>query len=420
VTVERGGEGVSGAADHRIEIKGPRLLALTALLLLSFSALIAMPFNISGIVGSFQISNAAAGLVATVEMAAVALSSLLFSQLAPRLRPRTVYAVALSVIVLMNLATILAPGVAVLYVTRACAGAAAGAVVATVMSIAGRSTTPETTFGVINSCVGVMGMMLALLLPQALKLHSISGEIAMRPADGLYLVYLSFGLLALVFIRLAPVPPPVPVAQADAPPLARLPIYGWLALLGLGILFFGHALLAVFIVEVGLAVPLTAEVIGVVFLFGSAFGVVAPLAAGWFGTRFRAAIPVTVIVLAIVVFGLLLASASTPLQFYLVGPFYAMMPVALMPFTLGALARVDPTGRLAGAHPAFVMLGSAAAPLSGGAIRDFSGDFIANGWVMVLCVTIGAALLSRVVLASDLLRRSAPITPSVAAAGSPG
>jgi len=96
------------------------------------------------------------------------------------------------------------------------------------------------------------------------------------------------------------------------------------------------------------------------------------------------------------------------------------MPVALMPFTLGALARVDPTGRLAGAHPAFVMLGSAAAPLSGGAIRDFSGDFIANGWVMVLCVTIGAALLSRVVLASDRLRSSAPITPSVAAAGSPG
>lgn len=404
------------AVDHRIEIRGPRLLALTALMLLSFSALIAMPFNISGIVGSFGISNAAAGLVATVEMAAVALSSLLFSQLAPRLRPRIVYAVALSVIIVMNLATILAPDVTVLYLTRACAGAAAGAVVATVMSIAGRSTTPETTFGVINSCVGVMGMMLALLLPQALKLYSMSGEIAMSPADGLYLVYMCFGLLALVFVRLAPVPPPVPVAHADAPPLAPLPIYGWLALLGLGILFFGHALLAVFIVEVGLAVPLTAEVIGVVFLFGSAFGVVAPLAAGWLGTRFRAAIPVTLILLAIIVTGLLLASASTPLQFYLVGPFYAMMPVALMPFTLGALARVDPTGRLAGAHPAFVMLGSAAAPLSGGAIRDLSGDFIANGWVMALCVMVGAVLLARTVLASDRLRSPAAMGPAVAAA----
>ncbi len=395
-------------------------MALTALMLLSFSALIAMPFNISGIVGSFEISNAAAGLVATVEMAAVALSSLLFSQLAPRLRPRTVYATALSVIVLTNLATILAPSVEVLYLTRACAGAAAGAVVATVMSIAGRSTTPETTFGVINSCVGVMGMVLALLLPQALKWHLMSGDMAMRPADGLYLVYLGFALLAMVFIRLAPVPPPVPVARADAPAIRPLPIYGWLALLGLGILFFGHALLAVFIVEVGLAVPLSAEVIGVVFLFGSAFGVVAPLAAGWLGTRYRAAIPVTLILLAIIVFGLLLASASTPWQFYLVGPFYAMMPIALMPFTLGALSRVDPTGRLAGAHPAFVMLGSAAAPLSGGAIRDFSGDFIANGWVMVLCVIVGAALLARTVLSSDRLRNPAPLVQlSAAAAGTP-
>ncbi|MCC5885396.1 MAG: MFS transporter [Gammaproteobacteria bacterium] len=410
---------MTDAADHRIEIKGPRLLALTALMLLSFSALIAMPFNISGIVGSFEISNAAAGLVATVEMAAVALSSLLFSQLAPRLQPRTVYAVALAVIVVMNLATILAPSVAVLYFTRACAGAAAGAVVATVMSIAGRSTAPETTFGVINSCVGVMGMMLALLLPQALKLHLVSGEVAMRPADGLYLVYLGFALLAMVFIRLAPVPPPVPVARPDAPAISPLPLYGWLALLGLGILFFGHALLAVFIVEVGLAVPLTAEVIGVVFLFGSAFGVVAPLAAGWLGTRFKAAIPVTVILLAIIVFGLLLAAASTPWQFYLVGPFYAMMPIALMPFTLGALSRVDPSGRLAGAHPAFVMLGSAAAPLSGGAIRDFSGDFIANGWVMALCVVIGAALLARTVITSDRLRSPAVPARPVAVAGTP-
>lgn len=405
------------SSDHRIEIKGARLLALTALMLLSFSALIAMPFNISGIVGSFEISNAAAGLVATVEMAAVAISSLLFAQLAPRLQPRTVYAVALSVILLMNLATILAPSVAVLYFTRACAGAAAGAVVATVMSIAGRSTTPETTFGVINSCVGVMGMMLALLLPQALKLHLLAGDMTLRPADGLYLVYLGFALIGMVFIRLAPVPPPVPVARADGPAIAPLPLYGWLALLGLGILFFGHALLAVFIVEVGLGVPLSAEVIGVVFLFGSAFGVVAPLAAGWLGTRFKAAIPVTVIVLAIIVFGLLLAKASSPWQFYLAGPFYAMMPIALMPFTLGALSRVDPTGRLAGAHPAFVMLGSAAAPLSGGAIRDFSGDFIANGWVMVLCVVVGTALLARVVINSDRLRNPAPAQPPVAAAG---
>lgn len=407
---------MSETTDHRIEIRGARLLALTALMLLSFSALIAMPFNISGIVGSFDISNAAAGLVATVEMASVALSSLLFSQLAPRLKPRTVYTVALSVIVIMNLATILAPGVGVLYVTRACAGVAAGAVVATVMSIAGRSTTPETTFGVINSCVGVMGMMLALLLPQALKLHAISGEVAMRPADGLYLVYLGFGLLAMIFIRLAPAPPPIAAARPDAPPASPLPLHGWLALLGLGILFFGHALLAVFIVEVGLGVPLTAEVIGVVFLFGSAFGVVAPLAAGWLGTRFRAAIPVTVILVAIVVFGLLLASASTPLQFYVAGPFYAMMPIALMPFTLGALSRVDPTGRLAGAHPAFVMLGGAAAPLSGGAIRDFSGDFIANGWGMVICVVIGAALISRTVLSSDRLRSVAPVDPAGSAA----
>lgn len=409
---------VESVADRRIEIGGWRLLALTALMLLSFSALIAMPFNISGIVGSFEISNAAAGLIASIEMAAVALSSLLFAQLAPKLRPRAVYTVALLVIIVANVATILAPAVGLLYVTRALSGVAAGAVVATVMSIAGRSTTPESTFGVINSCVGVMGMALALLLPQALKLSQWAPGLGLRAVDGLYLVYFCFALLALAFIRPAPVPPPVTVSQVSSGAMPPLPWSGWLALLGLGILFFGHALLAVFIVEVGLAVPLRAEVIGVVFLFGSAFGVVAPLLAGWLGTRYRATLPVVVILLAIIGFGLLLASATRPWQFFLAGPFFAMMPIALMPFTLGALARVDPSGRLAGAHPAFVMLGGAAAPLSGGAIRDFYGDFIANGWVMVACVLIGAALLARVVLTSDRLR-SLPVRPAAVAAEMP-
>lgn len=397
-------------ADGRIEIRGRGLLALTAILLFAFSAMVAMPFNISGIVAGFVTSNAAAGMVASIEMAAVAASVLFCARFTAGLPPRQIYLAALSLLALVHLSTLLVTQVEILYVTRLIAGLAAGAVVATVMSIAGRSTTPEATFGVINSCIGVMGMLLALILPRALRLGDWM-PLDLRPVDGLYLVYFAFAVLALAFVRRAPVPPAIGPATGEGQTTVALPLHGWLALLGLGLIFFGHALLAVFIVEIGLAVPLSAETIGIVFLFGSGFGVVAPLAAGWLGVRIRAVLPVTVVLLALITTGLFLAQASTPLAFYVAGPFYAMMPIAMMPFVLGALARVDPSGRLAGAHPAFVMLGAAAAPLVGGAIRDAAGDFLGNGLAMAACVLTGSALLARTVLASDRLRQTSTRPP---------
>ncbi len=78
----------TAVSDGRMDIGGPRLIALTCLLLLVFSAAVAMSFNISGFVTSFNISFTEAGTIATLELGGIAVSSLVFSQLAPRLQPR--------------------------------------------------------------------------------------------------------------------------------------------------------------------------------------------------------------------------------------------------------------------------------------------------------------------------------------------
>ncbi|MDX1581328.1 MAG: MFS transporter [Alphaproteobacteria bacterium] len=397
---------MSNPSDGRIEITGVRLISLTALMLLVFAAGIAMPFNITGIVESFAVDNAAAGLAATVEMAGVAGSSLLFSQLAPRLNPKRVYLVGISAIIVLNVATIWAPTVEVLYIFRALNGISAGAIVATVMSTAGRSTAPEATFGVINSAVGVMGMVLSLVLPQALKFHGIAPQsLSLSPVDGLFFIYLLFAVLALGFIRSVPVPPPIEEPEGGGPvEKPKLPFAGWIALFGLGVVFFGHATLAMFIVNVGVEqVQLSPQTVGFVFMFASAFGIVAPLVAGYVGVRFKAKIPIAVILMALVVFAFLLSQASAPIEFYISGPFFAMMPIALMPIMLGSLARLDPTGRLTGAHPAFVTLGAAIAPVVGGAV-SVTGDYSANGLLVVGCTAIGAAFFYPAILIADRKR----------------
>jgi hypothetical protein len=270
------------------------------------------------------------------------------------------------------------------------------------MMTAGRSDRPEQTFGFINAMVGVMGMIIAFVLPRALGLHQILPDvIAGSEVDGLFLVYALCALCALPFILGTPTTQPLDAAQQGAQRPGMLA--GWISLVGLGLVFFGHGQLALFIVKIGRSLGLSAESIGYVFMAGSLAGIALPLLAGYVGARFKAFLPIAVILLVIVVAATLLANANDSFDFFIAAPLFAMLPIALMPIFLGCLARVDPTGSLASAHPAFVLIGGAIAPFIGGALSD-TGGFALNGYAVVVCVLLGAALMHGAVRQADHLR----------------
>ena len=386
----------------QIQLSNWQLGALTVVLLLAFSASLGMAFNIDAIALSFNSTNTFAGLVASVEMASIAAGTLIFSKLAARLSAQLIYIVGILTIVTFNFASIFVPTIEWLIACRSPAGFAMGAVVSTVMTTAGRSDKPEYTFGVINSMVGGMGIFIAFVLPRALELHHVlPGSIDWSEMDGLYIVYVLCAMSALLFVSSTPRTAPVAVVEEGAvqPKL----MIGYLGLAGLGIIFFGHGTLGLFIVKIGRSIPLTAEVVGYVFMAGSAVGVVLPLVAGYIGTRMKALVPLTIILAFVIGAAVFLAAADTPIKFFIFAPVFAMLPIAIMPIFLGCLARVDPTGSLAGAHPAFIMVGGAIAPFAGGALSDFGG-YTYNGWFVVACVVIGAALALPVTLKADALR----------------
>ena len=383
----------------QIRLTKGALFALTGVLLLSFAASLGMAFNIDAIASSFNVTNTTAGLVASVEMAAIAAGNLTFARLATRLSAQRTYLAGVLAVVSMNILSIFAPTTDWLLFCRAPAGFALGAVVATVMTTAGRSHKPELTFGVINSMVGVMGILIAFVLPRALDLHLVLPAITdWSEVDGLYLVYAISSIFALLFIPATPLTEPV-VLSEDAAERPKLMV-GWLGLVGLGIIFFGHGTLALFIVKIGRSVSLSPEVIGYVFMVGSSVGVGLPLLAGYIGTRMNALIPIALILLVVAVSAFLLASAGTPLQFFIVAPLFAVLPVAIMPIFLGCLSRVDPTGSLAGSHAAFVLIGGALAPFAGGALSDLGG-FSLNGWFVIGCLVVGALLIYPVIMRAD-------------------
>ena len=386
----------------QIQLKPLQLFSLTSIMLLSFAASLGMAFNIDAIILSFKSTNTAAGLVASVELASIAAGNLTFARLTTRMPTQRTFFLGICTVVSLNLASVIVPSTEWLMACRIPAGFALGAVVATVMATAGRSQNPEITFGVINSMVGVMGVLIAYVLPRALHLHEVLPPlISLSKVDGLYLVYALCSFCALFFVLSTPRTEPVDDLEVtgDKPKLR----IGWIGLVGLGVIFFGHGTLGLFIVKVGRSIDLSAEVIGYVFMVGSMIGIILPLVSGYIGARTPAMLPIGVILLAIVISALALSNAGSPVEFFIAAPIFAMLPIAIMPIFLGCLSRVDPTGSLAGAHAAFVLMGGAVAPFAGGALADMGG-FSLNGWFVVASVIVGTALVFPVIRHADRMR----------------
>ncbi len=387
----------SADSDFLIDLSRSQIVALTGVMMLAFAAPLGLAFNVEAIAAAFSTTNTAAGGVATAEMLVISISSLVTASVAPKINPRQTILIAFSVLIPANLLSIWAGDIFMLGATRALAGVGAGAVIALVMTIAGRSRGPMMAFGVINSGLGVGGMVLSQVLPWAIGNYGLSGT---------YWVYFAAAVLALPLIGAIPVPPGqrTQLTHETKPP--ALGPGAWMALAGIAFIFMGHTALILFGVRIGVAIPLPLETIGMVFLAASTFAAAAPLLAGYLGTRLPAAMPMVLILGILVVLAYVFAGSVTPLSFYLSVPLFAALPLALAPIALGAFAAVDHTGRMTGAYAAFVTLGAAIAPFFGGFTSDLGG-YALTGWFTIGCLIIGAILLFGVMQRADRLRAEA-------------
>jgi len=101
--------------------------------------------------------------------------------------------------------------------------------------------------------------------------------------------------------------------------------------------------------------------------------------------------------------GIILANVTSALVFFIVVPLCGMIPMILTPFFLGGMAKLDPTGSLAAAHPAFSTMGGAAGPVIMGYTIDMAG-FTSIGWVLIIMVIIGTPLISLGLIEADKIK----------------
>jgi len=396
------------AVDDRIDLTGIQLGALISVMLLSFAANIGLAYNISAISLAFEVDRDVASYIGSAELLGIAINSLLFAQLSTRLNPHHTFWTGVTLVIVMNLAAIWASNLWLLGALRFASGLSLGAIVATVMSTAGRSRNPEMTFAWINAAVAGMGIVLNFVIPRSFALdETIPGGFITSESDGLFFVYLVLAIMALAFIKATPHPPKLEAthSEGDVVPDARpSPLIGWIALFGLSFIFLGHGLIAIFFSEIGLSIPLKPETIGNVGMAASAIGMFASLAAGMIGARFKAKFPIGGVLLVLVILAPMVAVPDSPTMFFLAAPLFLFLPVAIMPIFLGALVRIDPTGRQAASNPAFGTLPGAIAPAIGGPLSMSASGFALNGYAAMGFIILGGLLMAAAVFKADSLR----------------
>jgi predicted MFS family arabinose efflux permease len=382
-------------ASHLVSFRPLGLGALSAVYVLTFSGALAMPFNIQVLASQFQATNTEVGILASLELLAISFSSFFTARAAGRLNVRQGMLAGIVVVALANAATMLAPSLLLIGGIRIVAGLGAGPVLALVMSVAGRSNNPNVTFGVTNSAIGVMGMVLSVGIPTMIQMWGVAG---------VYGFYGVGALLALCLVGLVPVPAPIPRPAADAPRMPGLPLSAWLALSGLGLVFLGQAVLVMLIVRIGIDSQLSFDTIKIIFFIGSIATAAGPLAAGFLGPRLSTTLPMMTVLLLMVASAFVLANFHSPLPFILSGPAFAALPIILLPVMLSAFTAVDPSGRMAGTFPSFMTFAAAAGPFIGGASADLGG-YSAVGWVSIGFLVVSGLMMLQIARRADAIRR---------------
>jgi predicted MFS family arabinose efflux permease len=144
-----------------------------------------------------------------------------------------------------------------------------------------------------------------------------------------------------------------------------------------------------------------------VFFLGGLLTIVGPVAVGMIGTRFGSTRPLVLIGGLMCATAVALTIDGDALIYLTCVPLWMVLPAMLTPSFLGSLATIEPSGRLAGAQPAFAALGGAMGPMLAGATVD-AGGFRTLSWFVASALLGALALMAIATLKADGMRARRP------------
>ena len=373
---------MSDLSEQKPILKIKDQIGLIGVLLAAFSAPITMAFNIGAVADHFvNSSRGEIGTMATLELFSISLVSIIVSRNTHLVKSRLPFLVGGLIVVIGHLLTIYARDLNMIFLARVVSGLGSGAIVASVMVMIVRGQNALMTFALLNSGVGVAGVLLSLTVPRIISTYGM---------EGAYFVHLIFSLFIFVFIPLISSLGDKKEEQLQFSPYTGKA--GWIAMFGVAFAFFAHGGLLTFAERIGAGLSISTITMGNAFAVGGILTIIGPLIAGFIGGRYGSMRP-SVLFLALMIFvAFFVANAWNPMIFFIAIPIFGLLPIMWTPFFLGGIANLDSSGRLAAAHPAFVTMGGAIGPMLMGYVSDYGG-FSAIGWVAMFFILVSIPMV---------------------------
>ncbi len=322
-----------------------------------YSGPTSVPFWLTNMAGVFHLSPAVSGLLVTLELLAVATWVVAMSRLVGRISPRVAGLAGLGCAIGGNMVAFLAPGVGVFAMGLILAGSGLGTLLGTVNLLAGRRREPQKVLALMLLALVVFAVVFFFVAPRSVGL--------LGPASA-FAILSGIGMLAIPAIAGLPARLPTTAGFGGAPSseLGTRAIAGGLALL---LLLGGQDCFWPFMQQIGARAGLDARATGVVLAIGAVVNLAGPTAARVIGARLGALLPVIVGFLSMMTAAALLGHSTLKSAFVISAISLTTLTFFLVPYVMGLLAELDRSGRLAGAGPALMMVGSAVAPVVAGA-----------------------------------------------------
>ncbi len=353
-----------------------QLTAMTIVVCTGFSSQMVVPIWIGQVIDHFRVSAAVAGSIASLEFAAVALTSVITATLVGRAPGRLLCTVGTVLLMAGNLMCTFAATLAWLGAARLVCGVGKGLVIAIIFGMAGQSSNPTRSFAVLNAAYAAFSAAVFLVVPRVVIHFGMAGAFGSMVA---------LSLLGLVFLPWVPEPRRAARGESWFRSLP-LDVSGALAIAGLTLMWTAQGSIWAFSERIGVRDGLSLQSIGWVLSAGSILAIAGPLASRVLEIRRGALLPILGGLAVLAVVAILVCVSRSPVTYALAVPVISIAALFLMPYVQGVLSFVDPSGKLNAGSSAFMTLGGALGPLLGGVL-------IARGGFGTLAVCAGVLFM---------------------------
>lgn len=318
------------------------------------------------------------------------LAGLVAAVTAPHWIGRVNLRVAVGTALLVNAVGLLglrfAPGIVVLFVAQALAGAANVVVASVCVTLIAKLPNPTRAYGIkITTDVVFAGAFLAFMPTQFLGLGGFVVVLAGIVAGAAPLIA-KLPLRALIEYR----------ADGTQMRLRDASWSAWFTLLTIVVFYVGGIGVWAFLERLAVHAGLTRDVASNAIAAGLFVGVIGSLGAAMFAGRTVRIWPETASGIVLVASFAMLSDIDGPVQFYVAVFLMNCSWNFFIPFVIGLVARRDGSGRMVSLVPGTVMIGGIVGPVLAGALIHSSGYLVA---MIVMTTIVAVSIAGYVVIA---------------------